>query len=541
MTTDKPSSDNRFKIAPFLVLALILAGVAYVRLRLLQAPLERDEGEYAYMGQLMLKGLAPYGNAYTMKLPGVSAVYALFMALGGQSILSIHLGLFLTNGINIWLAYLLALRLLGREGALVCCAAYALLSLSYSVLGIFAHATHFVVLFSLAGFLLMFRYLDRGRPLSLLLSGICFGLAVLMKQHAVLLVGFGFTYLALHSWRRTGGKATLLRSALFVCGVFIPYALVVLYVVRAGAFEKFWFWTVQYARAYVSEMTLSQGWSYFYNNFTKIVDAQLPLFIAAGAGVYTLCARKKVAADRFFLFGFLAVNALAICPGWYFRPHYFVMLLPAVALMAGVAGHPSGPLLSAIGSQSVRNLALAGLLLTAALYACWQEGEYYFVHSPRQVSRACYAMAPFPEALPIAQYLREHTSPGDKIAIFGSEPEIFFYANRLSASRHIYMYGLMEDQPYAEKMRREMIGEIEASKPKYIVMVDVVSSWIALPTKVDTLINWAERYARENYQVVGIIDMIDYDTTHILWDADTKGYRPMGRDFLTVLRRNGSN
>ena len=78
--------------------AWILAGltilfVVVVRVRLRELPLERDEGEYAYAGQLMLQGVPPYREAYTMKLPGTYAAYALIMAAFGQSPAGIHLGL----------------------------------------------------------------------------------------------------------------------------------------------------------------------------------------------------------------------------------------------------------------------------------------------------------------------------------------------------------------------------------------------------------------------------------------------------------------
>ena len=43
----------------WIILSLILLAVVFVRLRLLGVPLERDEGEYAYMGQLLLKGIPP--------------------------------------------------------------------------------------------------------------------------------------------------------------------------------------------------------------------------------------------------------------------------------------------------------------------------------------------------------------------------------------------------------------------------------------------------------------------------------------------------
>ncbi|MEI7808576.1 MAG: hypothetical protein WCJ07_08850, partial [Verrucomicrobiota bacterium] len=42
----------------------VLALVAAARLRLLNFPLERDEGEYAYAGQLILQGFPPYELAY---------------------------------------------------------------------------------------------------------------------------------------------------------------------------------------------------------------------------------------------------------------------------------------------------------------------------------------------------------------------------------------------------------------------------------------------------------------------------------------------
>ena len=73
-------------------LVAILALAALIRVRLLGVPLERDEGEYAYAGQLMLQGIPPYELAYNMKLPGTYAAYALIMAVFGQTGFSIHVG-----------------------------------------------------------------------------------------------------------------------------------------------------------------------------------------------------------------------------------------------------------------------------------------------------------------------------------------------------------------------------------------------------------------------------------------------------------------
>ncbi|MBK9503591.1 MAG: hypothetical protein IPO06_30270 [Leptospiraceae bacterium] len=69
----------------WLLLSLVLIFVSVVRYRLFDFPLERDEGEYAYMGQLLLQGIPPYKLAYNMKLPGTYGMYALIMKLFGES------------------------------------------------------------------------------------------------------------------------------------------------------------------------------------------------------------------------------------------------------------------------------------------------------------------------------------------------------------------------------------------------------------------------------------------------------------------------
>ncbi len=67
-----------------LLLAMLL--FAAIRWRLRDMPLERDEGEYAYAGQLMLQGIPPYQVAYNMKLPGTYVAYAVIMKIFGQTV-----------------------------------------------------------------------------------------------------------------------------------------------------------------------------------------------------------------------------------------------------------------------------------------------------------------------------------------------------------------------------------------------------------------------------------------------------------------------
>jgi hypothetical protein len=141
----------------FVVLLAIVVFFGSIRWRLVNMPLERDEGEYAYAGQLILQGIPPYQLAYNMKLPGTYAAYAGIMAVFGQTGRGIHLGLLLVNAISIVLLCLVTARLFGTLAGTIAGASYALFSTHQGVLGFAAHATHFVVLAVLVGLILLLQ------------------------------------------------------------------------------------------------------------------------------------------------------------------------------------------------------------------------------------------------------------------------------------------------------------------------------------------------------------------------------------------------
>ncbi len=68
----------------WLLLLLILVFNFSIRWRLRELPLERDEGEYAYAGQLILQAIPPYQMAWNMKFPGAYLAYAGLMKVFGN-------------------------------------------------------------------------------------------------------------------------------------------------------------------------------------------------------------------------------------------------------------------------------------------------------------------------------------------------------------------------------------------------------------------------------------------------------------------------
>jgi hypothetical protein len=487
---------------PFLFVLTTIAAVSAVRLRHAGVPLERDEGEYAYAGQLLLQGIPPYQSAYNMKFPGTYYAYSLILAMFGQTAWGIHVGLLLVNAATTLVLFLVGRRLLGASAGAVAASAFAVLSLDRWIMGVFAHATHFVLLPALLGVLLLLRAVDSKRPADFAGAGALLGVAVLMKQQAVFFLLFGMAVAVVSEMRNP--KHAAIRTGLVSAGAAVPFTVLCVVLAAQGVLQRFWFWTFQYAREYVSEVALSDAWSLFVLAWREITQANL-----------------------------------AICPGFYFREHYFILLLPSVALLVGVAVASFERQLSRLVSvMTARALATLVFVATIGMYVS-EEQAYLFSMDTRTLSRMRYGSNPFIEAPEIARYISERTAPGDRIAVLGSEPEIYFYANRRSATGYIYTYALMEPQRYASQMQKEMIQEITAAHPEFLVFVAVSTSWLSRPASDRTILTWADRYTEKCYNLIGVADIYSPDQTAMLWEAGLDAYRPRSENLIYTFRRKG--
>ena len=129
-----------------------------------------------------------------------------------------------------------------------------------------------------------------------------------------------------------------------------------------------------------------------------------------------------------------------------------------------------------------------------------------------QACRSVYGLNPFPESLEISRVIRQLTRPDDRIAVLGSEPQIYFYSGRRSATGYIYTYALMENSDFALEMQEQMIEEIETAEPSILVYVNIPSSWLRRPDSHQRLLRWLGGYLPENYQPVMVAEMFN-DTT----------------------------
>lgn len=516
---------------------IVFTLVVAIRIRLLRIPLERDEGEYAYAGQLLMQGIPPYKLAYNMKFPGTYVAYALIMSIFGQTIIGIHLGLLLTNIATIVLIFFLGRRLVNSTVGLAAAISYAVLSVSPSVLGFAGHATHFVLLPVLAGTLLLLKTTDRQVSGRLFASGLLFGIGLLMKQPGVFFALFGAIYLisrGLH--RRFPLKTLLLQSSIFSSGLILPFGITCLLLWRSGVFDRFWFWTIDYARHYASMVSFSQASQLFFYSTREVIVVGWPIWMLAGIGLVAGLWEQRTRAGTVFLIGFLFFSALALCAGFYFRLHYFILVLPAVSLLAGLAISILSDL-SVDRSIVVRFIPIL-ILGTALTWSILAERTFFFEALPAEASRMIYPESPFGQSIRVAEYLREHTSPSDTIAVLGSEPQIYFYSDRHSATGYIYGYGLMEAQKYAGQMQQEMIREIEHARPKFLIFVVMPDSWLQRPESERLIFTWASEYTAQNYSVAGFVNMVAPDKTDYYLGTVPQSVPQLGKYILIYERKS---
>ncbi|MBN2456011.1 MAG: hypothetical protein JXB29_05665, partial [Sedimentisphaerales bacterium] len=232
------------------------------------------------------------------------------------------------------------------------------------------------------------------------------------------------------------------------------------------------------------------------------------------------------------------LSFLATCPGLYFRPHYFVLLLPAIALLAGVGLLGIRQVLRGQKTAFEKDLTVAFLGLVVILHSLYLQKEYLLAEDTETVARMTYGFSPFPESLRIAEFIKANSSSADTIAILGSEPQILFYADRRSATSYIYMYPLTEEQPYALQMQKEMIQQIEAAKPRFLIYVRVITSWSLSPAYEKPLIDWFNQYYPQYYNVVGTVEIFSNSNAIYHWGQDAANCIPRTPHWIAIFQRN---
>jgi len=536
--TGKKALQNLFDVLtrPFTFLVISIAIILIIRLRLLGVPFERDEGEYAYSGWLILKGITPFSESYNMKFPGIYFIYAIIMLLFGTSINAIHFGLLISNISTGIIIFSITNILFSKQAGLYAAITFLFLSMSREVQGLFANAEHFVILFSLAGIIMLLHGVKKQNSILFFFSGILLALAAIIKQHGIFFIPVGFLFSLLY----TGPKRdNINRTVWFIIGLIIPAAILIFYLSANSVLDKFWFWTVTYSQAYISQRSLLEMLPRLIKRLLAIMGTGIFFFSFTILGLaFPFRVKQRWTKEILFLYLFFLCSFLAVLPGFHFRPHYFILLLPALSFFAGVGFDVLVKNISQNHSLNFKKILIPLVITLSISQAIYNQKDMYFSQNTTKVARLVYGPNPFPEAVNIARYIKNNSNTDDKIAIIGSEPQIPFYAKRRSATGYMYTYALMEKQPYAMEMQKEFIAEIESAKPEFVVFVNISMSWLKQPDSVDSVFVWFDKFSKSHYQIEGLINILSKDSTNYCWGSDAKNCKIQSPYWLAVFRRH---
>ena len=526
-----------------LSLFVILLIITKLRFPFLEIPLERDEGAYAYMAQLLLEGVPPYTQAYSLYFPGVFIIYALTFLILGQTIFAIHFCLLVATLITIVIIFLIGKKLFDPLTGIISGATFGLLGLNPYAQGLFSHGEPFTMLFICSGVYLLLLSIDSEKKILFLWSGLFFGLGLLIKQNVFVFIGLPIVYLCWSLLKKPRLKRKFYLDAIFyfTFGYFIPLAVFFIFCLITGSLEQMFFWTFIMPTEMTPPISISRA-VYQFKILTLPIIKSSPLFFGVAAiGLLSPLWDKSSRLAVLFIVIFLVFSFFTMSLVFYFRAHYFLCLFPATALLTGVGFYSMNNLIKKISLRRINPIITAVFVFIFFSYSIFDQRKFFFQTKPETVSRIIYGNNPFPESLVIADYIKEHSSPSDKIAILGSEPQILFYADRISASKHIFMYYLMGNHLHALSMQKEAMADIELTKPPILINVVIPTSWLFQKDSKSMLFHWLDGFVLKNYKLAGVVEIQGLNTTNYYWGVDTTKFVPKGENFIQIYQRNPSS
>ena len=340
-------------------------------------------------------------------------------------------------------------------------------------------------------------------------------------------------------WRSARlGRDTLWHATGLIAGALIPLAVLCVVFAAQGVLDRFWFWTFQYARQYVSEVPIDEAWPAFQMGWRDITQKTWPIWWLAGLGIVAVWFGRWPT-DR--------APGHPVCRG-VGTDDSAGLLLPAALLHPGAAGGGDAQrhLRSRAGSRVLTNdrrpartRRHGGDLRGGARCVRHRRARYLFRMPVRDLSRSVYGE-------PVRRGARDR-----EVHRIADDPRRSDRRLRLRAGDLLLCRAQVRDRLHlylrahgAAAVRLADAGRDDARdrsrRPQYVVAVLIGTSWLARPGSDQRIIAWFQRYMTSCYEQVGLVDIHSVDRTTILWEAAGPGYKPQSQNLVAVYKRTGS-
>src|SRR6476619_4145125 len=330
MVDKQGHSLRRFQWA---ALGIVLLTIA-IRLPSLVHPQPIDsEGIYSVVANEMVDGGRPYIDAVERKPPLLFWTYAaIFRATGKFNWVALHFVALAWTLCAMAGLYAIGSGLFDRNTGLIAALFYGVFQPWWTWKNLSLDAEMLMNLPIIWAWAIAFRRgSSRLRP-ELFLAGVLLGAAFLLKQPAAIAAVPLGIYLLLPSYRASRSLTrtnSIIQAAMLTAGFFVALSLVTIVVWKQGILHDAFYWTI--ADHDVPHVFWQKG----VVHTLMFLGVCLPLVIGA---ILACRAKDEIwagkTAERTALLGLLAVSAIGAAAGARFYSHYYVQLIPALALLA---------------------------------------------------------------------------------------------------------------------------------------------------------------------------------------------------------------
>lgn len=413
---------------------------------------DMDEGSYAGIACRLLDGGSLYHDGVENKFPAVFYIYkSVFAVFGRYNMLAIHIFVTLCAIATAFVVGAIARRLAGNVAGKWAAILYAIFSAAYSPKMLAGNTEMFAVLPAAVAMWCYLRARD-GRTAWYLAAGAAAAGALLCKQVALA------TFAALLADRALAGLRDPLRAlrdlVLLVAGCAAVVVAMVLHLRALGVLDDAVFWTWTYVFHYYLPAG-SGDHGFVFNLATCLLPYALvvsPMLVLAYHG------RDRALAP---IYWWLAGNVAAGLVGGRMYNHYFLLMVPALATLAGIGA--ARWLDERRGKRLVYVLAAMCVAMICAAIAFESVTENAFV--------------PDPDYREAARYVADHTRPDESIFVWGWYPPLYQAADRCPSTRFVYTVILVGKGTTGGQQRFTEVPEawdmvmhdLEAAPPPYIL------------------------------------------------------------------------
>ncbi|MFO3796653.1 MAG: ArnT family glycosyltransferase [Anaerolineales bacterium] len=418
----------------------------------------RDSGVFLYIGWRILNGELPYRDVWDHKPPIIFYLNALGVALSGNSRGGIWVIELIFVFLAAWIGFRILSKIFGTPSAILATFLW-MLSLEFVIQG-GNLTTEYTLLFQFASLALIQRMVERSSPWIWFGLGILSALAFFTKQNTIGIGIAALIYLVAERILSRKSRELWKEMGLFALGGAIVSAAIFVFFATQGAFSDFWNAAFKYNFWYASHAEQpDKRWRYLLTGIEPLTITGLFQIALIGYVIgFLLVCFKSPRVSRwlpFFLIGILDFPLEFILANMTGRryPHYYMALLPILAIFSGVVFWVVFSLLKEWLSQRI---ALPLIVIGSLLAFGWGAYAEYTDTVRRYSGR---------ELASITKYVRKISSPDDFVLMWGAETVNNFLAPRRSPTRFVYQYPLYAPGYTTPEMVEEFLDDILRTHP----------------------------------------------------------------------------